>query len=273
MKRPSHRGPRLVAWAALFLLAGQPLSAAAPYQLRVDKQGWGDAAHADIAKVLRSSCDAIARHLGDAKLEEPIRVRRSREGPITLFRRNLRKEIVVELSAGDRFWCQYAYQMAHEFAHILAGFREGGRENLWFEEALCELASMFSLRSMAQSWQTKPPYPNWKGYSSAIAEYSRDLERKFGLPRGLTLAEYYREHADHLRTNPTDRGKNGTVALALLPLLEENPEAWQALRHLNDGRGKHNLPFAEHLRNWRDHCPERHRGFVDDVADALGLSL
>jgi len=254
-------------------LSGLTANAEPTYQLSADKQGWGDAGNADLTKVLRSSCDAIAQHLGETKLAEPIRVRHDAEGPITLFRRTVRGEIIVELSSRDLFWCQHAYQMAHEFCHVLCKFREGGRDNLWFEESLCELASMFALRSMADSWKTKPPYPNWKSYADSIRDYVADLEKKHSLPESQTAAAYYREHAEHLKKSPTDRLKNGTIALALLPHFEKHPQAWQSLRHLNSGRGKDNLPFSEHLKNWHDECPEKHRSFVKDLAGQLGIKF
>lgn len=260
--------------AALLIPVWATTALAAPvYDLRVEGGGWGDASRSDLGKVLRSSCDAIAEHLTEP-LPEPIRVRHNRGGPITLFARSVRGEIIVELSSRDLFWCQHAYQMAHEFCHVLSGFREGGRQNLWFEEALCELASVFAVRSMAESWQTAPPYPNWKGYSEALRAYAADLERKYQLPADTTLAEFLAEHLEHLRDNPTDRDKNGAVAVALLPLFEADPgNAWNAVRFLNAGRGKDGLPFAQHLKNWHDQAPEPQRATIAAIAIALGHEL
>ncbi len=257
---------------ALLVFTAPLLLPAAPfYQLRADKAGWGEASHADLSKVLNSACDAIARHLGDAEpLAEPIRIRHDRGGPISLFRRNLRGEIVVELSSRDLFWSQHAYQMAHEFCHILCAFREGGRENLWFEETLCELASLFALRSMAETWQTSPPYPNWRDYSVSLRDYAADLETKYALPEDHALDAFVAEHLDHLRANPTDRAKNGSIAVALLPLFEAEPAtAWAAVRHLNAGRGKEGLPFDQHLGNWHDSAPESCRPFILKLKAAL----
>ncbi len=243
------------------------------YQLQADKTGWGDAGHADVVKVLRSACDSIYAHFPDGSLREPIRVRRGDGGPITLFRRNLRGEVVVLLDTGDRFWCQYAYQMAHEFCHILCGFRKGGRRNLWFEESLCEMASLFAMRSMAESWKTAPPYPNWKGYSKSIRDYVSEVEGRYHLPADTTLAAYYAEHARALAANPTDRDRNGRVALALLPLFEKEPHHWPAVAYLNRGRGKDDLPFPEHLENWHGQAPAEHRPFIKKVAARLGVAF
>ena len=73
----------------------------------------------------------------------------------------------------DRQQNQYAYQFAHEFCHVLSGY-EGleGNPNNWFHETICELASVFTLRRMAERWPTHPPYPNWAGYSKHLLEYA-----------------------------------------------------------------------------------------------------
>lgn len=262
--------PRVFA-ALAFLTLTPPALAERGYSLRVDNKGWGNGGHADIVAVLRSACDAIDQHRKGEKLDEPIFVRRGKDGPITLFRRNLRGEIIVQLDTGDRFWCQYAYQMAHEFCHVLCRFREGGRENLWFEESLCELASIFAMRSMAESWKADAPYTNWRGYSKSIRSYVTDVEKKYTLTKGTSLAAFYKEHAEALTENATDRDKNGKVAMQLLPLFEAEPEHWSAVAYVNRGKGKDDLPFAEHLRNWHDQAPPQHREFIKKIAKEFGF--
>ena len=268
-----NRATPLIA-SLLLPFALLPGAGAAPgYELRLDNSGWGKASATDILKVLRSSCDSIYQHYDGAEWGEPIRVRRGKEGPITLFRRSVRGEVIVQLDTSDLFWCQYAYQMAHEFCHVLCKFREGGRKNLWFEESLCELASLFAMRSMAESWKTDPPYANWKGYAKSIRSYIGDVEDKYQLPGKTDLADFYKANAGALAENPTDRGKNGRIAVALLPLFEKSPEHWPAVGYLNAGKGKDNLPFPEHLKNWRDQAPEKHRSFISEIAKQFGVSL
>ena len=243
------------------------------YQIHLDNTGWGEASLNDIKAVLHSSCDSIHRHFADLKEKEVIYVRRSKSGPITLFKRNLRGEVIIELNTGNRFWCQYSYQMAHEFCHVLCRFRNGSSRNLWFEESLCELASMFSLRAMARDWKTKAPYPNWKGYSVAIHDYVSDLEKKYAMPDGMTLVDFYKENAEALSKNPTDRPINGRVALALLSAFETNPEHWPAVAYLNSGKGKDDISFANYLRNWNEQAPPKHSIFIHSIARNFGIDL
>ena len=116
--------------------------------------------------------DSAGRELGqffpDYKIE-PIVVTRGHSGPITLFHRNDRGEIVVRLDTEKTYWSQYAYQFAHEFCHVLCGFKPGYEGNKWFEETLCETASLYVMRGMSRTWKTSPPYANWKDYRDVAA--------------------------------------------------------------------------------------------------------
>jgi hypothetical protein len=234
------------------------------YELRVDENGWGGGSKADVEAVLRSAFDEVARHLAN-KLPEPIRVKRDGSGPIVHFQRNPQGEIVMLLSTKDTYWAQYAYQGAHEFCHILCGFREGDKANLWFEESLCEMASIFAVKGMAERWKTHAPYPNWRDFSQALAIYAADIEKKYAVPKEDGLAAYYREHAEALAENPTDREQNGRVAVWLLPLFEKNPENWRALAFLNGKKGPEKRTFREYLADWKRNCPDACKGLVDEI--------
>ncbi len=234
------------------------------YDLRVDEGGWSKGSKADVEAVLRSAFDEIAGHLKD-KLPEPIRAKRDAGGPIVHFQRNQRGEIVMLLSAKDTYWAQYAYQGAHEFGHILCGFREGDETNLWFEEALCEMASIFAVKGMAETWKTDAPYPNWRDFSKALASYAADVEGKYALDGDDDLACFYREHADVLEETATDREKNGRVAVQLLPLFEEKPEHWRALAFLNVGKTREKRTFRAYLGDWKRNCPDEHKSLVEEI--------
>ena len=243
------------------------------YEIRLDQKGWGNGSPKDIEAVLYSACDSIYKHFSSLEEKEPIRVISDESGPITLFKRNLRGEIIVKLNTGDRFWCQYAYQMAHEFCHILCGFKNGSRRNLWFEETLCEMASMFALKSMAETWKTHPPYANWKSYSSAIENYLNDIELKNKLPSDTSLKDYYKKNAKTLSENAINRPMNGKVAAELLVAFETNPEHWASIHYINQGKAKKDISFKEYLKNWLEVSPKKHHIFIHSIARKLGISL
>ncbi|NNC88622.1 MAG: hypothetical protein HKN82_09215 [Akkermansiaceae bacterium] len=258
------------ALAAVLVLAAVLTAAAAPDhpRLRVDPRDF-EASRADIENLLQSASRALWKEFPGYALD-PIVVVRGRKDPITLFERNARGEIVVQLNTGSTYWAQYSYQWAHEFCHILCGFRKQPRENNWFEETLCELASLYVLRAMGTSWEHDPPYPNWKEYRHSLRAYADDVmaKREKLTPDGL--ARFYKLHEGELRGNGIRRDLNGAMAGALLPLLEEDPSRWEAVRWLNAAPATKGMSFRDYLAKWSAAAPPRHRPFIARLAALFG---
>jgi hypothetical protein len=243
--------------------------------IRVEAGGWGEAGTRDIQKVLASAAGELWKHFSDRRLA-PIVVKHGSRGPIALYRREAGGEYTVKLDVEGTYWCQFAYQFAHEFCHILTNYSEKApRENKWFDESLCEAASMYAVRQMSETWKTSPPYPNWRGYSSALAKYARNIRQKASdeLPPGGTLAEWYRRNEAKLRKDPYQRDRNRLVAKHLLRLLEESPEHWEALGYLNLGDPEASKSFTGYLSAWHAHSPEKHRPFVRSIAERFGIKI
>lgn len=263
---------RIAAWflllSASLLVAAEP----APHPIRIVADGF-EASEKDIAKVCLSAAAELQKWAPGLPFENVVVVKGDK-GPITLFQRNDRKEIVVRLDTRKTFWSQYAYQFAHELGHIHCGFRDGPRENLWFEESVCETASVFCLRAMAMNWKTAPPYPNWasfapslQGYADNVVEkrtYKAEAEQK-GLPK------FYRDHEAEFRANPTDRELNGAVALFLLKYLEEKPTRWAAFRWLNATARPKNESFKDYLKRWEQNTPAEHKDSVRGIQKLFGF--
>ena len=238
---------------------------------RIDESGFG-AREADIRAVLDSAGRELWRHFPDHRIE-PFVVVRGDGGPITLFERNERREIVIRLDTEGTSWCQYAYQFSHEFCHVLCGSKPGDRSNLWLEESLCEAASVYAIRGMARTWRTHPPYPNWHDYRDSLRDYADEVLLRrpqvddiaaFGLPA------FFAKHAERLRANPVDRDLNGSIAVVLLRLLEERPEHWESVRWLNAATTDAPRSLADHLAAWHAAVPEAHRPFVARLATLFG---
>ena len=138
-------------------------------------------------------------------------------------------------------WSQFAYQFSHEFCHVLSNYENlKANPNNWFHEAICELASVFTLRRMAERWRTHPPYPNWADYVAAkLRDYSeKTLSRQeVQLPEGVTLQSWLSSQEESLRKGEYQREKNDLVAYALLPIFENTPEGWNAIRNFPTSSG------------------------------------
>ena len=241
-------------------------------EIEVLEGGWGAADPADIRAVCRSAAEALLRHAPDPR-PDPISLRHSADkGPMVVYGRGEKGERRVLLSAKDTYWARYAYQFAHELAHILCGYRDGDGSNQWFEEAVCEAASLFVLRRMAEAWKSRPPYPNWKDYSVELARYAED--RIANAPqRRESLARWYRGYEAVLRARADDRPKNQVAAVVLLELLEKDPARWRAFRALNARKTAKERPFDVYLRDWHDAAGPDDRAFIRSVAGLFEIAL
>jgi hypothetical protein len=253
---------------------GQSSPVVPPLVYRVETEGF-DASEADIRAVLDSAGRELWQIFPDYKIE-PLVVTRGRSGPITLFQRNDRGEIVIRLDTEKTFWCQYAYQFAHEFCHVLCGFRDADRGNKWFEEVLCETASLYAMRAMSRAWKTTAPYANWKDYRDSLRDYVDDVTRKRDMVYEIYakgLPEFYRTHQSTLEKDPASRELNGAMSLVFLQLFEQRLERWESVRWLNSTPPREGDTFAVYLQNWHDAAPAKHQSFVKKVADLYGVAL
>lgn len=244
-----------------------------PLQIRVISKDWGDADPDNLHAVCLSAASEIWQFVPDRRLE-PITVNRSTGDPMVIFGRGPDGERRVKLNVKGKHWAQCAYQFSHEFCHILCNYREAKNPNLWFEEALCETASLFALRRMAETWKTKPPYPNWKSYAGALADYADNTARDAPALGGLTLAEWFTKNEPVLRSDGTNRQRIRLVALAMLKVLEKNPHHWQAVGYLNQWEAKDpNLTFTAYLNDWYQRVPAVHKPFVREIGALVSIDV
>ncbi len=240
--------------------------------------GWGDGVSLEnIQRLLSSSAAQLVPRLAPESFGT-VRVFHTTNSPITEYRRGLKGEIVVRLNARGTYWAQYAYQFAHELGHIICHYervRTDRNPNQWFEEALCETASMFVLQQMAIAWSNSPPYGNWRDFAPKLAEYAADLEHASDrqLDAGVMFAQWYHQHEAELRGHATLRHLNGLVACHLLPLFAKRPEHWAAVSFLNGHDGYTSLSFAEYLKGWYARVPRRHKAFVEDIAGRFAVTV
>ena len=171
---------------------------------------WGEAVRCNIQLLLEDVASHIGRELR-YPLDKSIQVMNlpTKECPIAFYRRPGDDAYKINLTVKGRKWSQFAYQFAHEFCHVLSGHeRLRNNPNNWFHEAVCELASIYTLRRMGERWRTRPPFANWTSYSESLAAYSEDLLEKYRSmsPEGSFNA--------WLSANVCKRGRNAKVLLS-----------------------------------------------------------
>lgn len=232
--------------------------------------GWGNSGTIDIRILLEDA----SRHLNQV-LRSPfagtivvVPAPCSDLVPRTHHRSSTRDPFFVQLAARDRNWAQFAYQFSHEFCHVLSNYerlREG--PNGWFHEAVCELASIFTLRRMAERWPVEPPYPNWADYAGSLASYAEDLlsQEEHQLPAGMTLSTWLLSVEESLRQDNCQRDKNAVVAYALLPIFESEPTGWNAIHRLPAS----STMFMDYLLEWHASVELVDRPFVKRILEAF----
>lgn len=258
----------------LLLQLGSPADSRKALTIQVDPEGF-NASRADIHAVCRSAADQLLRHMKGLE-KTTTKVSRGTHGPIVLFRRGEKGEHLIQLATEKLYWAQYAYQFSHEICHVLCGYDEDFRGNLWFEETICETASLYCMRRMSVEWRANAPYENWKSYAPLLRDYTDEIERNRKDYLEITrtgMPAYYRKHAQHLASNGTDREKNGAMALVLLAAFERQPQHWNAIRWLNSSPSPKGETFHQYLSKWHRAVPREHSEFVTSVAALYGISL
>lgn len=247
--------------------------------VEVAQGDWGRAEVRDIGRVLDSVADELASVVGVAGDDLHLRVLPRGGSPRVLYERDAEGQYIVQLTARDERWFQYVYQFAHELCHVLSNFdnKEGlggekvDESNQWFEESLCEAASLFTLQRLAVVWETSPPTRNWSGYGKAFSAYADRLinEPHRHLAAGRSFRDWYAENQASLSSSPYQREKNELVAANLLPLFAAHPESWQSIAYLNPSKTSAGKPFAQYLADWRAASPDK--ALPDQVIALFGL--
>lgn len=263
----------VAAWAAMTAGGGDFPTAerrVTPGILLADEDAWDGAVPENVVAVLESAGRELLRHVPDAA--RPTIVVAARGGPIALFDRTPEGHFQVHLDTGGNHWAQYGFQFGHEICHLLCRTPRGPKPHLWFEEALCETASLFVLQRMADAWEDDPPYPNWRDYAPRLRDYATSRLEESPRPDTMPLGAWYARHRAVLHERPTDRANNLAIAAALLPLFEDDPGRWAVIHWLNAAE-QPPASFRDHLAGWRDRVPEPHVATVEAIAAAFGEPL
>ncbi len=129
------------------------------------------------------------------------------------------------------------------------------------------MASIFTLKRMAEKWPDRPPLPNWSSYAVSLADYAekRLSREETRLPQGTTLRDWLYNREDGLRKDPYQRELNEVIAYSLLPLFESNPEGWNIIRTMPNSPAR----FHTYLCEWSSSVYPEDQGFMKSILDAF----
>ncbi len=228
---------------------------------------WGKGEHEDIHAVLSSAKAQIVQYLRE-DIEATIDVARRDESPEINRNSNGLANYKIWLNAKDTYWAQYIYQFSHELCHMLANFEQRFKKpNQWFEESICEMASLFTLRGMKDTWDVSPPYPNWKSYGVELLKYANNVSAEAidKTPDNAAWKEWISNHENMSRPCPYKRLGNRIIALRMLPLFEGFPQRWNAIRRLPVSEER----LGTFLAQWENAVDPQDRDLIQQVRDVI----
>ncbi|MDQ1770109.1 hypothetical protein GQR60_14410 [Labilibaculum sp. A4] len=220
---------------------------------------WGTARVNDISSVLNSVIEEFDRLIEDTSTR-----------PLVIFNSEKNQNSIdyplfqigpdfnfIFLHVKDTYWCKYAYQFAHEYCHhiIESNFKSKNTRFGWFEESICELASIFILKKMAESWKIKPPYPNWKDYSAALSDYADEILNRKSNSIDEYLGSWINQNLSTLYENCENREINCAIATNLYDTFQAEHELWGLIPFLAKIKVHNEMTWKEYLETWEDILP------------------
>ena len=141
---------------------------------------WGNTPTSNIKRL----CENVALHFqenlrDEHKIDGRLTIVYRAAGPAAYYRTFFdgdSDEYKIGLTVNGTFWDKMSYQFGHEFCHIMHNHDAmPNSQNSWFHEAICELANVWVLSEMGETWLHRAPYPNWVGYRQNLTNYARNL--------------------------------------------------------------------------------------------------
>ncbi len=240
--------------------------------LVLDIRGWGSAQPEDVVTLLQHQVDHW-EELTTMKHAYPVILMHSSLGnpprtcPMYIEAGGAK---IIMLYTQHNYWCQYIYQFAHEYMHLLIGRPEDKNNDGygWVEEVLCETASLFQLKHAPDKWTLAPPFPVWSTYAGTIDQYGSSLIAQIPDPPG-GCAPWLATELSRLANDRYDRVTNAILAKAILDVFMKDPKAWQIVRHLNGIDYSAFPAFESFLKEWERKAGPIDGPFVGKIARIL----
>jgi hypothetical protein len=253
---------------AAVALATAPARAADTIEIRVADADWGEADPARVMVVLEDTARELQR-LFPAGAPLRVLVSPTARVPMVLFERTPRGEHHVLLRARGTNWAHYAYEFAHELGHILTNHDRHARDpyaarHQWFDEAVCEMLSVYALRRLA----ARVPDDSGAPFADFADLVLGEPHRRAAL--GIDLGAWLQANEAALRADPYQRLRNEAVTTRLLEIFGRESRL-RALAYLNAGADPMPASFRDHLEQWYSRTPPALQPAVHDVLAAFGF--
>lgn len=217
--------------------------------LTVGNGNWGTVSLTSVQAVLNSASEELLNAFGRPP-DASIRVACWGQEPRVFFDH---RPYEIRISAQDTHWCQYVYQFSHELCHVMTNFNHcKEHRHKWFDESLCEMASLFVLHRLAEAWAENPP-PDIYGASEFAPHhgtYAERIEEQYRLAPGCDLPGWLAANIEAMEADSIRRELNGVVAIALLDRFRDEPSLWGDCIWLNHWDPRKDATFSNYLESW-----------------------
>ena len=241
-----------------------------------DDARWGNARVSNIKRL----CENVALHFQE-HLDNDLKIK----GKLTIVWNNNPKAFYRDSFGGEedeykiglhityRDWANLSYQFGHEFCHLMHNFEDfKGNPNGWFLEGICELANLWVLRRMSETWETHPPYDNWRDYRHTLADHHRWQTSRPEIQYDGSGADWLEEWEDELRDHDSGAFSYTRVSqltYKFLDIFEDNPKAWNAIRQMPNSTQK----MSGYMQDWYDAVNVKYKEYVSLIAKVMGVSI
>ncbi len=237
-------------------------------------KSWGDMETAEIEALCTNIVAHFQQYLRDEhKLDEPISVYFDSDGPFINHRDSGLHSIAISAKAENI--SQFIYQFSHEVCHVLHDYEVTAVDNpnLWFQESLCMMASIWVLKEMYETWEESPPFVKWKKYRSNFLPYVDLIMKRPGAQYYNTPERWISDNEQKLRAdfiNPfTHHILVSQLSYNFLDNFENQPEAWNAVAQIPNTKGN----MEEYMRDWYNTVDSQDQQFVQELATEMGIDV
>ena len=253
-----------IIYSLFFIILSKSFLCGTP--LVIEGEDWGDVETNEVHEILSSTL-SLFQPSSPTLQKHPIVVSQTVDDPKALYELRDGHAYHIQLTAKNRHWCQYVFQFAHELGHIMCNFRKENHANLWFEESICELASLYALSKIGNKWAKVHNNTNAKSYAQEFEKYRIHRIKESSYPENFQLNAWWNQNRSILSKNPHLRKQNIWIALTLYDLFDQNPSiAWSTCFYLNNSPTHRKADFEQYLQTWKNACPERNqKEFIEQI--------
>jgi len=235
----------------------------------IDSKGWGDTSLQYIYELLEGVQNCFYEHFESNANVAPFTVAHIDSPNPDDDAMCIRELQLILLNTGDRHWCQFVYQFAHEYCHYQIR-KDVVKSMRWFEESICATASIFYLIHLSELWSVNPPNEYWGKHSTDFKDYAVYMLQQHE-EFDTDFSHLDSEMLIYLCNYEYDRLKNRYIARKFLPIFEAHPFLWQAVPFLADLT--EGLTFAESLKEWAFAAPPICWEGISEIAHVFNVDI